>query len=695
MTAPSELIEYTELKVTLRAEAGGTFGVDATSPQGEASGTFELPFTVEELPEKLRQLSTAVLPKLADLPLLTRESESEFDQAAPTISPRAFGVTLYKALFRGDIEKLLFLTLGSISQQPNAGLRIRLHFSTKADEMSHVLSLPWELLAPSETEDPIAASRSRALVRALPVLKPASPPSPVQQTLKVLVIISSPRGEPALNLEEEKSKLQREWAGFPGIDVIWTRGVFENIRQLLIRDDPHVIHFMGHGDFRDGRGVLLFETEQGDVDRIDGEEFGRLLSEERALRLVFLNACRTAQTGAVRGTDPFAGVATALVRSGVTAVLAMQFPVSDQTAIVFSRCFYQGIIAGLPVDGAVGEARSYVLSPKHAEWATPVLFMRSDNGVLFDRSQRPTATPAVSVSGPTSATTDGFTVFLAETSDAMRKWTRQAKKELQAKGCTIVEAEATAADEHKAHVRALADSADLFVHVFGDAPGEVIDGDPAKSTYPMEQFRIGHAAARAQMVFLPVGLTPSAVADAAYGQFLQEIEARPRDAARLEFVTTDQQQMVAEILRKKQELQQPGAASRKQRVYLDLHPKDEASREMLRTLLSARGIAVADVVNIDAAGAGALEAYEDALRRVAAVFVVAGAGEPAWISNRVQTAFKAAMAANPPAMVGLLRLPGGAPEPVLPIPLPVVGDGTVIADADLDAFLSKAAGRLA
>ncbi len=691
MTGPTELIQYTELKILIAPGIAGNYRVRAESPQGSVTGVFELPYAAAELPAKLRELSTAVLPKLGNLPSLTREPRRERDVATSTISPRAFGVTLYKALFRDGVAELLHKTIGSISAIENAGLRIRLTFETTTDDMAHVLSLPWELIAPSESDDPLAASRSRPLVRALDVLKPASP-TPIKQTLKVMVIIASPKGELALNVQEERAKLEREWAGFPGLEVLWPGGVFDTVRQVLIKEDPHIIHFIGHGDFRDGRGVLLFETAEGEVDRIDGEEFGRLLAEERALRLVFLNACRTAQTGAVRGTDPFAGVATALVRSGVTAVLAMQFPVTDQTAIVFSRSFYQSIIAGLPVDGAVGEARRYVLSPKHAEWATPVLFMRSNDGVLFDRAARPSATPVVNVAAPTAERGASFTVFLAETSGPMRKWVRQAAGALQEAGCTILQADPSPLNEHRTEVRAMADSADLFVHVFGEQPGEVVAGDPDQRTYPMEQFRIGHAAARAQLVFVPQGLTAKEVTDESYRNFLLEIEARPRDAARLEFVTTDQQQMVAEVLRKRAELQRPGAGSRKKQIVLDLHPKDEPSRGFLRDLLAAREITVVDAATSDGES---LDAYEAALRKVAAVLIVSGRGEPEWIASRVQAAFKAAMAGTPPAMVGLLRLPGGAAEPVLPIPVPVIGDGDTIGNAELDAFLSKAAGRLA
>src|SRR6185503_16705930 len=78
-----------------------------------------------------------------------------------------------------------------------------------------------------------------------------------------------------------------------------------------------------------------------------------------------------------------AGVATNLVRLGIPAVVAMQFEISDEAAITFSSEFYAALVDGLPVDAAVAEARKAMYATSDVEWATPVLYMRSSNGVLF------------------------------------------------------------------------------------------------------------------------------------------------------------------------------------------------------------------------------------------------------------------------------------------------------------------------
>jgi len=63
----------------------------------------------------------------------------------------------------------------------------------------------------------------------------------------------------------------------------------------------------------------------------------------------------------------------------------MQFEICDYAAIVFAAEFYSSLPRGLPVDAAVAEARKAIYAmPNDMEWGTPVLYMRSPDGILFD-----------------------------------------------------------------------------------------------------------------------------------------------------------------------------------------------------------------------------------------------------------------------------------------------------------------------
>jgi len=108
-----------------------------------------------------------------------------------------------------------------------------------------------------------------------------------------------------------------------------------------------------------------------------------MLEGYHSLRLVVLNACEGARSAR---DDPLGGVAQALVRLGVPAVIAMQFEISDPAALVFSQSFYEAIADFLPVDVAMVEARKTMFAQgNEVEWATPVLYLRSRDGRVFTR----------------------------------------------------------------------------------------------------------------------------------------------------------------------------------------------------------------------------------------------------------------------------------------------------------------------
>jgi formylglycine-generating enzyme required for sulfatase activity len=114
---------------------------------------------------------------------------------------------------------------------------------------------------------------------------------------------------------------------------------------------------------------------------------GRLLADHRSLRLALLNACEGAR-GSER--DVFSSTATILVRRGIPAVLAMQYEVTDRAAIEVARAFYEALADGWSVDAAVAEARKAVslAVANTVEWGTPVLCMRSPDGLLFNVQER-------------------------------------------------------------------------------------------------------------------------------------------------------------------------------------------------------------------------------------------------------------------------------------------------------------------
>ena len=166
-----------------------------------------------------------------------------------------------------------------------------------------------------------------------------------------------------------------------------------DLQAALDRGGWHIFHFIGHGDFdtHSGEGVLGLAGEDGGVHRLAASDLALLLQEHHSLRLVVLNSCDTARASA---TDRFSSTASVLMRRGIPAVAAMQYEISDAAAIAFARGFYTALAAQHPVDQAVTRARQSIkLSRRNTlEWATPVLYLRSATGALFDLTDIP-ATP--------------------------------------------------------------------------------------------------------------------------------------------------------------------------------------------------------------------------------------------------------------------------------------------------------------
>jgi CHAT domain-containing protein len=139
----------------------------------------------------------------------------------------------------------------------------------------------------------------------------------------------------------------------------------------------HALHYIGHGayDTDADRGVLLLEDDSGWARPVSGDQLGMILHEFSSLGLVVLNACEGARASR---SNPFSGVAGALVRRDIPAVIAKQSDIGDEAAIAFAGGLYDAIAAGSPVDASLAAARLSMFAERSddTEWGTPVLFMR-------------------------------------------------------------------------------------------------------------------------------------------------------------------------------------------------------------------------------------------------------------------------------------------------------------------------------
>jgi hypothetical protein len=279
--------------------------------------------------------------------------------------------------------------------------------------------LPWELLYDQNSNRFLAQSERTPLVRYLD--QPfAAPPLTVSGPLHIAVILSSPMGLPPLQVEEEWQALNQAIAVPQAAGRLrMTRlapPTMGTLQQLLREQDIHVLHFIGHGDFDTAiqDGVLYFEDLSGGRRAVTSSILGPHVHDHESLRLLVLNACHT---GRADGSDPYSGMAQGLLQQGAPSVVAMQFPITDDAAILFTREFYSALSAGQPVEQALSAARKALLSDHGVEWATPVLFLRAPEGRLFNvgvTSTTSNATPTPSeYSEPAASTSPSLAPALA------------------------------------------------------------------------------------------------------------------------------------------------------------------------------------------------------------------------------------------------------------------------------------------
>jgi hypothetical protein len=279
---------------------------------------------------------------------------------------KEFGKRLFNALFN---DKHILAVWNN--SKTGHGLRIRL--TINAPELS---ILPWELMYDPDLEF-LATATNLVLSRYLP--RQIDPPQQhIEDKVRILLVAASPQDLSQIPREE----LDRLEAAITGIGSSVELNVLENrstseIHSTLQKHNYQVVHFLGHGK---GDSVALTDSDGKSV-LMQAEEFAQLFQGRRSIRLIVLSACESSQS------DPkglFSGVGPALIRKGIPAVIAMQYPaVTIDATAQFSAKFYESLANELPIDVAVNQARNYLSVGERLsgrDWSTPVFYTGTRRG---------------------------------------------------------------------------------------------------------------------------------------------------------------------------------------------------------------------------------------------------------------------------------------------------------------------------
>ena len=330
----------------------------------------------------------ATLGLTPDDPYLRQLLQRVADQDTSLDVLRDLGTRLFAALFPGEIGNQL-KTAWTVAQTRNVRLRLRLRLVPP-----EVAALPWELLYWPRESLFLATDERTPVVR---FIDPGSGFGIIRDLevtfpLRMLVLVP-----PGSNLETgaERTAIERamdalednvqvRWLGEGGDNRAVTAG---RVGDVLATFAPHVVHFIGHGRFDPWArtGELLFNDEDGKERWLSHTTLKDLFAGIPDLRLLVLNAC---EGGRLDAGEAFLGIAPEIMRAGIPAVAAMQYPIRDDLAIVFGRTFYQTLMRGTwagHVDAAVARARRMLrVEDEHDRaFGTPVLFLRAHDGIIF------------------------------------------------------------------------------------------------------------------------------------------------------------------------------------------------------------------------------------------------------------------------------------------------------------------------
>jgi hypothetical protein len=287
-----------------------------------------------------------------------------------------FGAALFEVLFHRE-------SLALYRNVPEAR-RVSLGVMTK---LARLLAIPWEYLR--DPNAPLGPSFKRPVIRVVPTVGRLPLPRRRKEgkKAKVLFIAPDPTDQKPTSWVREKQELATNFDLWPRdveLEVLDPPTKAELTLRLRDANDTFdVVHIVAHGD----SSQLLMEDPQGQSDAITANDLSAFLNG-RGVGLVVLSSCAGGQ---VKYQHVFAEFAPALVRVGIPAVVAMQYPVRARTAITFASTFYRCLLQqGMDLDRALIEARLGLVAlfgTQSVEWGVPVLYRSLTATNPFDRTR--------------------------------------------------------------------------------------------------------------------------------------------------------------------------------------------------------------------------------------------------------------------------------------------------------------------
>jgi hypothetical protein len=297
---------------------------------------------------------------------------------------RELGHKLQEFLLVGKTREL-FTHATAVARTESLG---RLPLEIIAEDYE-IAGWPWEYL--HDYERGFIAQDFHPISRSIFSIETAPPCPPLTGKIKILVILGVPPDDSFTSPQEELAAISNIFTTQLAQDMFEIR--FLDAVQLkhlvleLQNQEYHIIHFFGHAGFdaEDETGYLSFSRPGVEPFRIHADFFAQLLSERRSIRLVFLNACKTAQGSTTEGPGR-SSVAGALLAKGIPAVVGAQFSMPELSAHFLAATVYNALLTGKPIGEAMRDGRTSMGvadTAKFFDWGIPVLYTKDSGMIIF------------------------------------------------------------------------------------------------------------------------------------------------------------------------------------------------------------------------------------------------------------------------------------------------------------------------
>jgi hypothetical protein len=309
-------------------------------------------------------------------------------------SPQQYGEKLFEAIFNNKPLAAVGghrTTIAGFGNLDSSGL-IKIELVIDAGDIG-LHEYNWELLRDANSGLWLSVQISRPFYRRHgDVRKNAIASKP----LKILVVICNPRSNqntiieslPAIDIQKEKATLQSIFDPLVTKNIveydILERGTWRNLKQALLEEKYHVVHFIAHGAYINKEFCLIMDGDNINEWFITKDRFDQDL-RSNPLQLFVLISC---EGGTFNENLSTKGLGPILVEKGIPYVIAMQKPISFYAAERFSKLFYENLTK--PGSGSIDKAMARTRSDlkedsqlKLAEWAIPVLFMATNEAELL------------------------------------------------------------------------------------------------------------------------------------------------------------------------------------------------------------------------------------------------------------------------------------------------------------------------